>query len=122
MAHAARQLRPAAAGARAAESSKVRRSTAPTLGGRGLRAYSPKVLGRIGEAPAPSGEFRRARAGGRLQGMKTNLAVALLIGGYLAFAALEEGPIQFWLVALAPLLLLGVGFVLHVGDVHETGR
>lgn len=53
--------------------------------------------------------------------MKTNIALALLIAGYLGFAALEEGPFQFWLVALAPLLLLGVGFVLHVGDVQDTG-
>jgi drug/metabolite transporter superfamily protein YnfA len=54
--------------------------------------------------------------------MKTNLAVASVVGAYLTFAALQEEPIQVWLVALAPLLLLAVGFVLHVGDRHEAGR
>lgn len=105
----------------AGESSGLWRSTAPTLGERGRAGYSSKVLGRIGEPHAPSGEFRRPRPDGKLRGMKTNIALALLIAGYLGFAALEEGPFQFWLVALAPLLLLGVGFVLHVGDVQDTG-
>ncbi len=53
--------------------------------------------------------------------MKTNFAVVAIVGAYLAIAALQDGPIQVWLVALAPLLLLGVGFVLDVGDRHETG-
>jgi hypothetical protein len=48
--------------------------------------------------------------------MKTNIAVASIVAAYLAFAALQDGPIQVWLMALAPLLLLGVGFVLYVGD------
>ena len=54
--------------------------------------------------------------------MKTNIALASIVGAYLALAALQDGPIQVWLVALAPVLLLGVGFVLHVGDRHESGR
>lgn len=54
--------------------------------------------------------------------MKTNIAVAALVGAYLACAALQDGPIQVWLVALAPVLLLGVGFVLHVGDRHRSGH
>lgn len=54
--------------------------------------------------------------------MKTNIAVASVVGAYLTFAALQDGPIQVWLMALAPLLLLGVGFVLHVGDRHERGH
>ena len=54
--------------------------------------------------------------------MKTNIAVASIVGAYLAFAALQDGPIQVWLMALAPLLLLGVGFVLHVADRPESGR
>jgi hypothetical protein len=54
--------------------------------------------------------------------MKTHIAVASIFGGYLAIAALQEGPIQCWLVALAPLVLLAIGFVLHVGDAHNTGR
>jgi hypothetical protein len=54
--------------------------------------------------------------------MKTHIALASVVGGYLALAALQEGPIQFWLVALAPLVVLAVGFVLHLGDAREPGR
>ena len=54
--------------------------------------------------------------------MKTHIALASIFGGYLAIAGLQEGPIQCWLVALAPLVLLAVGFVLQVGDAHKTGR
>ena len=53
--------------------------------------------------------------------MKTNIAVASIVAAYLAFAALQDGPIQVWLMALAPLLLLGVGFVLHVADRPGSG-
>lgn len=54
--------------------------------------------------------------------MKTSIALASIVGAYLIVAALQDDPIQVWLVGLAPLLLLGVGFVLHVGDRHERGR
>ena len=50
------------------------------------------------------------------------ITVASMLAGYVTLAALQEGAIQFWLVALAPLLVLGVGFVLHVADQRETGR
>jgi hypothetical protein len=52
--------------------------------------------------------------------MKTQTAITSILAAYVALAALQDGPIQFWLVALAPLLVLGVGLALHVADQHKT--
>lgn len=54
--------------------------------------------------------------------MKTQLAIGSIVAGYLALAALQDGPIQFWLVALAPAVVLGVGFALHLRDESEAQR
>jgi hypothetical protein len=54
--------------------------------------------------------------------MKTQITVASILAAYVTLAALQEGAIQFWLVALAPVLVLGVGFVLHLADQSQTER
>ena len=48
--------------------------------------------------------------------MKMKLAIGSIVAGYLALAALQDGAIQFWLVALAPAVVLGVAFALLVAD------
>lgn len=57
-----------------------------------------------------------------LHPMKTQTAIGAILAGYITVAAAADGPMQFWLVALAPLAVLGVGFALHVLDQRETGR
>jgi hypothetical protein len=85
-------------------------------------SYSSKVVGLIGGPPPGFRRIPPRPARRDAGGMKTHIAVASIFGGYLATAALQEGPIQCWLVALAPLVLLAIGFVLHVGDAHKTSR
>jgi hypothetical protein len=54
--------------------------------------------------------------------MKTQLAIGSIVAGYVTLAALQDGPIQFWLFALAPAVVLGVGFALHLRDQSELSR
>jgi hypothetical protein len=56
---------------------------------------------------------RRSRTGGW-----TRIVLPLLvILGYLALAGLQNGPIQVWLVVLAPLAMIAIAFALDVtGD------
>jgi len=48
--------------------------------------------------------------------MKVKLLVASLLAAYLACALVQDGPLQVWLTALAPLALILLAFVLQVLD------
>jgi hypothetical protein len=48
--------------------------------------------------------------------MKTILVIGILLAGYFGLAFLQDGPVQIWFAALAPVVLVLVGFVLDVGD------
>jgi hypothetical protein len=54
--------------------------------------------------------------------MKMKLAIGSIVAGYLALAALQDGAIQFWLVALAPAVVLGVAFALLVADAPDESN
>ena len=51
-----------------------------------------------------------------LRAMKTQIAIWSIVAGYVGLAALQDGAIQFWLVALAPAVVLAVAFALIVAD------
>jgi len=51
-----------------------------------------------------------------LGAMKEKLLIASLLAGYVCLAAAQDGPLQVWLTALAPLALIAVAFVLEVLD------
>lgn len=92
-----------------------------TLGEAPRGGHSPKVLGLIGESGAASVEFPCRTAPAMLRGMKTQIAIWLIVASYLLAALAQDGPLQCWLVALAPFVVLGVGFALHVGDQAQAG-
>jgi hypothetical protein len=48
--------------------------------------------------------------------MKAKLLLAALATGYFGLAYSQDGPVQIWLAALAPLVFVLVGFVLDVVD------
>lgn len=54
--------------------------------------------------------------------MKTQITIWAMLAGYVTLAALQDGPIQFWLFALSPALVLAVGFALHLRDHSEARR
>ena len=61
---------------------------------------------------------RPPRAGGW-----TRLVVPLLVlGGYVALAGAQDGPIQVWLVVFAPLVLIAFALVLGVTHDAESER
>lgn len=51
-----------------------------------------------------------------LRGMNATTAVALVLLGLAIVAAMQEGPLQVWLVILAPVALLAVAFLLQIAD------
>lgn len=48
--------------------------------------------------------------------MKTTLVIAIVLAGYFGFAFSQDGPVQIWFAALAPVVLVLVGFVLDLVD------
>ena len=48
--------------------------------------------------------------------MKAKLLLAALVAGYFGVAYSQDGPVQIWLAALAPLVFVLVGVVLEVAD------
>jgi hypothetical protein len=48
--------------------------------------------------------------------MKLHISIGTMVAGYVSVAVAQEGALQFWLVALAPALLIAVAFALLVSD------
>lgn len=48
--------------------------------------------------------------------MRPKVTIGLVLVGYLALAATQEGPLQVWLLALAPFALIATALVLHISD------
>lgn len=46
--------------------------------------------------------------------MKTALVIALVLMGTLALAAVQDEPLQVWLLILAPFALVVVALVIHI--------
>lgn len=46
-------------------------------------------------------------------------ATAVVLAAYLGSAALQEGPIQVWLLVLAPFALAAIATALHIIDPSE---
>jgi len=51
-----------------------------------------------------------------LRGMNATTAVGLVLLGLAIVAAMQEGPLQVWLIILAPVALLAIAFLLHMAD------
>ena len=48
--------------------------------------------------------------------MRTGVAVGLVLLGYAALATAQDGPLQVWLLILAPFALLAAALVLYIAD------
>lgn len=48
--------------------------------------------------------------------MRTVAAVGLVLGAYAALAAALDGPLQVWLLILAPLALVVMALVMHIAE------
>ena len=48
--------------------------------------------------------------------MRIVAPVALVIAGYLAIAAMQDGALQVWLLILSPLALAGIALVLDIAE------
>jgi len=75
-----------------------------------LRAMAPLAPSFI-----PRESAQRKRAGARLA------ATLLVIALYLAGAALQDGPIQVWLLVLFPFALAAIATALRIIDPSEGG-
>jgi hypothetical protein len=53
--------------------------------------------------------------------MKPKRTIGLLLAGYVILATVQDGPIQVWLIVLAPLALIAIAFVMQVAD-HSLPR
>jgi hypothetical protein len=51
-----------------------------------------------------------------LRGMKSTGAIVLLLLGFGAVAVVLEGPLQVWLLVLAPFALIAIASLLHFAD------
>jgi hypothetical protein len=52
--------------------------------------------------------------------VRQRLAIVLIIAGYFGVAAAQDGPIQVWLLILAPFVLIAVALVLHITDLSKN--
>lgn len=54
--------------------------------------------------------------------MKTALVIILVLIGMLALAAVQDGPLQVWLLVLAPFALVVVALVIHIVEYSKSNR
>jgi cobalamin synthase len=54
--------------------------------------------------------------------MKTALVIALVLLGMLALAALQDEPLQVWLLILAPFALVVLALVVHIVEYSKPDR
>ena len=54
--------------------------------------------------------------------MKTALVIILVMIGMLALAAVQDGPLQVWLLVLAPFALVVVALVIHIVEYSKSNR
>jgi hypothetical protein len=52
--------------------------------------------------------------------MKAVVTIGLVLLGYLALAAVQDGPLQVWLLAFAPFALMAIALVLHISDYSKS--
>ena len=52
---------------------------------------------------------------------RLRLAATLVVAAYLGSAALQDGPIQVWLLVLAPFALAAIATALRIIDPSEPG-
>jgi hypothetical protein len=48
--------------------------------------------------------------------MNVTAAIRLVLVGYLTLAAVQDGPMQVWLLVLAPFALIAIALVLHIAE------
>jgi hypothetical protein len=69
------------------------------------------------ETPLPG--FIPGRTGTRRRAGPRLLATLAVLAAYVGSAALQDGPIQVWLLALAPFALAAIATALHVIEPSE---
>ena len=52
--------------------------------------------------------------------MRTVAAVGFVLGAYAAFAAALDGPLQVWLLILAPFVLVVLALVIHIAEYSKS--
>ena len=70
------------------------------------------------ETPLP-GFFPR-RSASRRRALPRIAATAVVLAAYFGSAALQEGPIQVWLLVLAPFALAAIATAMHIIEPSET--
>ena len=48
--------------------------------------------------------------------MKITLLITAILGAYIAVSAAQKGPIQVWLLAFSPFVIIAIAFALYIVD------